>query len=78
MTVCWGLYAESEKYNYSNGCPLPGSNITECQNITNHSSFDHYLSFPDAGKYTLMTSFDNNADCTTKNYTLNVDTCKSK
>ena len=75
--MCWSLYGATERHNGSNGCPLSKSNKTECQNVTNHSSFNHYLSFPDAGTYTLMTSFDNNADCTTKNYTLEVDTCKS-
>ena len=79
MTVCWHLYHPTEKYNTSNKCPLlniDGMNIngTQCEKVTNHSSFDYSVNFPDSGLYTLLASFENDANCLAKNYTLKVDT----
>ena len=78
LTVCWHLYHPTEKYNVSNNCPLLPINGTICKKVASPSLFDNSIDFPDSGTYTLLTSFDNNADCSIKNYTLKVDTGESK
>lgn len=75
LSVCWHLYNSTEEHiiNTSN-CPLANnSNGAECQALNDPSSFKHNINFASTGFYVLMASFENDANCTVKNYTLKVD-----
>ena len=73
FNVCWHLYEPAVRHNVSaQNCPLLNTGI-ECQTFNSTVVFDATLNFASTGSYMLMASFENNANCTVKNYTLLVN-----
>lgn len=73
FNVCWHLYEPTVRHNISaRNCPLSNTTGAECQRLNSTAVFDQTVNFASTGSYLLMVSFENNANCTVKNYTLSV------
>ena len=71
LKVCWHLYDPTVNHDINTpNCPLLNSTGTECQTLNSTDLFNPTINFVSSGSYMLLTSFENDANCTVNNHTL--------